>query len=608
MPADDQAQRDRVRGAFESALAEGVRGGEPPSVASLKRLFPGFEVELLLGRGGMGAVYRARQLSLDRIVAIKLLPFELGVQEEFAERFRREAKALARLAHPNIVAAHDYGQANDGHFYLVMEYVEGEDLSARLRRGKVPAREAVRIVAQVCDALAFAHAQGVVHRDIKPSNILISTSGAVKVTDFGIARWADDTAGTSSTQTAELLGTPGYVAPEQMRPGATVDARADLFSLGVMLYELVTGELPQAVLRPLSRIDSAAGFLDPVIRRALQPAPSDRYPTVTELRRDLLAPARVNRRLALTLGVLLGFVGLAVLAYSLALKRAGSPGAPGPARGATTTERGGTAAVVSGIEDPADKAFVNSLGQRFVEAGTPGVRFCATETRVREFAAFADENSVETKDRMWMNQVGGLEGWHAEPGTWRSPGFSQSDEHPAVGVSYLNAIAFCQWLTEKERRTGLIQAGDLYRLPTNAEWNVAAGLAADANAPSGRYLWGTRFPPPPGAGNFPGAEIAAALGSRHEGMPIISGYRDPFPFTAPVGKFGPNAFGLFDLGGNVWEWTEPTEHRKAWLRGGSWWDAAPERMDAAARIVHFRDLHCYSFGFRVVLERREDVK
>lgn len=575
---------------------------------ALKRLFPGFEIETLLGRGGMGAVYRARQLSLDRIVAIKLLPFELGVQEEFAERFRREAKALARLAHPNIVAAHDYGQSNDGHFYIVMEYVEGEDLSARLRRGKVPAGEAVQIVAQVCDALAFAHAQGVVHRDIKPSNILLAQSGAVKVTDFGIVRWADDAAGASSTQTGELLGTPGYVAPEQTRPGATVDARADIFSLGVMLYELVTGELPQGVLRPLSRIDPAAGFLDRVIHRALQPDPSDRYPTVTDLRRELLAPATVNRRLAVTLGMILGFLGLGALVYSSAQKRAGSPGASGPARGATTTEGGGTAAVVSGIGDTPGKAFVNSLGQRFVEAGTPGVRFCTTETRVREFAAFADENPVETKDRMWMNQVGGLEGWHAEPGTWRSPGFSQSDEHPAVGVTYQNAIAFCQWLTEKERRAGLITAGDLYRLPTNAEWNVAAGLAADATAPSGRYLWGIGFPPPPGAGNFPGAEIALAFGSRHEGMPSIPGYRDPFPFTAPVGRFAPNASGLYDLGGNVWEWTEPTEQRKAWLRGGSWWDAAPEKMDAAARIVHFRDLHCYAFGFRVVIARREDGK
>ena len=149
----------------------------PPTVAELAPLFPAYEIQALIGRGGMGAVYRARQPALDRIVAIKVLPLEVSVDEEFADRFRREARALARLQHPNIVGVFDFGTTSEGHLFFVMEYVEGTDLARLIHGGGVAVAQAIGFVKQVCDALQHAHALGVVHRDIKPANVLVDREG-----------------------------------------------------------------------------------------------------------------------------------------------------------------------------------------------------------------------------------------------------------------------------------------------------------------------------------------------------------------------------------------------------------------------------------------------
>jgi hypothetical protein len=239
------------------------------------------ELEDPIGRGGMGAVYRARHLKLGRSVAVKFLPLDLAAQEEFRLRFEREARVLAMLNHPNIVAIHDFGQ-EDGQGFIVMELVVGKPLSERL---PVPADEAVRIAVQVCDALEYAHGKGVIHRDIKPENILIDGAGRVKVADFGIARIVRaDTPHWTVTTPKGMLGTPHYMAPEAQQ-GAPPDARMDVYALGVVLYQMVSGRVPQGDFEPL------AGPLDGVVRRAIAPEPSKRYPSASEFRKDLEASA-----------------------------------------------------------------------------------------------------------------------------------------------------------------------------------------------------------------------------------------------------------------------------------------------------------------------------
>ncbi|HVY70918.1 MAG TPA: serine/threonine-protein kinase, partial [Verrucomicrobiae bacterium] len=179
-----------AEGLRESAVAAPVNW-EPPAPGDLQGAVPGYEILRLIGRGGMGAVYEARQVDLDRRVAIKLLPAELSANAAFAARFEREARTMGRLKHPNILPVFEFGHTTAGHLYFSMEYVEGGDLGARLKRGPLVPAEALRLAVQICSALATAHAQGVIHRDIKPSNILLSPDGTAKVADFGLAALMD---------------------------------------------------------------------------------------------------------------------------------------------------------------------------------------------------------------------------------------------------------------------------------------------------------------------------------------------------------------------------------------------------------------------------------
>ena len=262
---------------------------EPPGLEEVARLFPAWKVQRLLGRGGMGAVYLMHQPELDRSVAVKLLPLEACREERQVERFRREARTLAKLHHPNIVALHEAGVTPAGHFFFVMEYVDGLPLSQLIAAENVAVPRAIEIVRQVCDALAVAHAAGVVHRDIKPSNILIDQHGQVKVADFGLARWEQP--GTEGalelSQTGMFMGTAAYAAPEQARDAARADHRADLYSLGVLLYEMLTGELPRGVFQPPSRKSGSDARLDDVVQRALQERPEDRYQAASDFKKDV---------------------------------------------------------------------------------------------------------------------------------------------------------------------------------------------------------------------------------------------------------------------------------------------------------------------------------
>jgi tRNA A-37 threonylcarbamoyl transferase component Bud32 len=276
--------------------------GAAPAVEELAPLFPQLESLELIGQGGMGAVYKARHPSLDRLVALKVLPPEAGRDPAFAERFGREARALARLSHPNIVAVHDIGKAGD-FYYFVMEYVEGVNLRELLRHGQLRPEHALRLVPQICDALQYAHEEGVVHRDIKPENILVDKKGRVKIIDFGLAKLLGrDTGNFNLTGSRQVMGTLYYMAPEQVERPLEVDHRADIYSLGVVFYEMLTGQLPVGRFPMPSEKAGTDTFLDEVVLHALELEPARRYQHASEVKTDVqsvggsAAAARVVRR------------------------------------------------------------------------------------------------------------------------------------------------------------------------------------------------------------------------------------------------------------------------------------------------------------------------
>jgi serine/threonine-protein kinase len=339
----------------------------PPSVTELAPLFPQLEILELIGKGGMGAVYKARQKQLDRIVALKILPPGIGNDPAFAERFAREAKALAKLNHPGIVTLYEFGVASgvpsavepgfqpggksvgssegvekseagassradpggkmppstSGRmpdatklYFFLMEFVDGVNLRQLLNAGRISAREALAIVPQICDALQFAHDQGIVHRDIKPENILLDRRGRVKVADFGLAKIVGTERGSVSrsgeaitetfdksnvsnasavtaghspalrdlTDAGKVMGTPPYMSPEQKENPADVDHRADIYALGVVFYQMLTGELPGQKIEPPSKKVHIDVRLDEIVLRALEQKPELRYQQASVLK------------------------------------------------------------------------------------------------------------------------------------------------------------------------------------------------------------------------------------------------------------------------------------------------------------------------------------
>ncbi|MDI1311437.1 serine/threonine-protein kinase [Prosthecobacter sp.] len=241
-----------------------------PSLAEIAAAFPDLEILDLIGHGGMSAVFRARQPKLDRVVALKVLPKSLAATPGFPERFTREGRVLARLSHPNIVTVHDFGESG-GFCFLTMEYVDGVNLRQAMRAGRFTPEQALNIIPVMCEALQYAHSQGVLHRDIKPENILLDAKGRVKIADFGIAKILDENGdgGMMLTQSGAKLGTAPYMAPEQIEQPGSVDHRADIYSLGVVFYEMLTGELPLGRFAAPSEKSAVNGNMDEVVFRAL---------------------------------------------------------------------------------------------------------------------------------------------------------------------------------------------------------------------------------------------------------------------------------------------------------------------------------------------------
>jgi formylglycine-generating enzyme required for sulfatase activity/predicted Ser/Thr protein kinase len=584
--------------AMKSVRMTGGASGfwKPPTVEEAARLFPQYEVRALLGHGGMGAVYQGRQKELDRLVAIKLLPLEVSVDRSFAERFRREARAMAKLQHPNIVDVHDFGTTREGHLYFVMEYVEGANLEQMIKGPGLEPAQALEIIGSVCEALAYAHAEGVVHRDIKPANVMVSTKGEVKVADFGLARLTEPLMEPRGyTVTGTVLGTPDYMAPEQKR-GQTVDHRADIYSLGVMLYEMLCREVPQGIFDPPSKRVAVDTRVDEVVMKAMQQQPEKRFQTSTEMQtavtrarapqplvivsRGNLAPARMQRaRLAqpkrkspvftLLFLAALGTAGFLWYAqYGKKMIETAVSGTPAPASAK------GIAAATK------EAAFVNSLGMKFVPVPIIGgptagqrVLFSVWDTRVQDYAVFARETNRE----------------------WPQPDFEQGPTHPATCVSWNDAVAFCAWVTERERKAGRLGAREEVRLPSDHEWSCAVGIGELEDAAMSPlqkdkllnvYPWGgTTWPPPDYTGNYLSVELKTLLdaGKAKGARSPTDAYRDGFGATAPVGSYAANRFGLFDMGGNVWQWCGDlmgSTARDRVIRGAHWADESATALSS----------------------------
>lgn len=277
-------------------MSSSVGDWDLPSAVELDRMLPQYEIVDILGRGGMGAVFKGRQANLERDVAIKVLcksaiTSNAGVNP--IERFKQEARVMAKFDHPAIISVFDFGETSDGQFYLVMEFVDGMDIHHYMQHhgGNLSQEYALSITAHVLDGLTYAHGHGIIHRDIKPANILLNREGRVKIADFGLMkRFGFGEGETSLGMGTEgfALGTPFFLAPEAVDPKCEVDHRMDLYSVGVMLYQMLTGNLPQGNFKLPSEMRPELDVrLDVLVQHAMEPDPLERYPSAVSFREDI---------------------------------------------------------------------------------------------------------------------------------------------------------------------------------------------------------------------------------------------------------------------------------------------------------------------------------
>jgi serine/threonine protein kinase len=261
----------------EDAAHQDQPSFDVPSIEEMSAYLPQFKFEKLAVCGGMGAVYKAYQDSLERRVAVKILPPKFSAEQGFSDRFKIEARAMAKLNHTNIVGVYDFGITPGGHLYLVMEWIEGRSLHDLIHKTNLPLRKATNLAIQLCEALSFAHEHGIIHRDIKPGNIMVNDADHVKVADFGLAR------PTNEAEEENPMGTPDYAAPE-ICGGNVVDHRVDIFAVGVVLYEMLTGRVPETPRRPVTLYAKVSSRWDEIIAKAIHPDPNKRYQDAGEFR------------------------------------------------------------------------------------------------------------------------------------------------------------------------------------------------------------------------------------------------------------------------------------------------------------------------------------
>jgi len=634
---------------------------QPPALEEIQALFPQYEIVALLGRGGMGAVYKGWQRSLDRFVAIKILPQGLTDDPQYSERFKQEAKSMAKLAHAGIVAVFDAGELANGMLYFVMEFIEGTDVQKMIaEQGSLPPAHAMAITAHVCDALQYAHDRGIIHRDIKPANIMVGYDGVVKVADFGLAKQQQE--GVSGlTQSGMVMGTLHYMAPESLILGVSVDHRADIYAVGIMLYQMLTGRLPQGLFEmPSQKVPGLDPRYDAVVAKAIREDRDIRYQSAAELRADLdsiltqpvvkvdpaatqapaalptvarpqrpqgyvqRAPQPVQKKSSAT-GILLVAVlilaagALFVFKDKLLPQTSPSPSATAEAvkskvdappaaaeSGQKTSEAAATVSAPATAPRPAAtvshpaavmtapaNSFTNSLGMKFVPVPETDILMCIHETRRQDYEKFAAETA-------------GLEGFWKKQMCGSLP-CGHEDDHPVVGVSWAESRQFCEWLSRKENRS--------YSLPKDEEWSRAVGVAHLESRPPGitlemlsqkeqtQFPWEGTFPLQAGdrAGNYSDS-------TWHEQFPdrsYFENYTDGFATTSPVGSFKPNRLGLYDMGGNVWEWVEEwrnAEQKEHANRGASFFhNGGRGNLLSSSRSFAPANNRYFNTGFRVVV-------
>ena len=614
-----------------------------------------------MGRGGMGAVYKGRQTSLDRPVAIKILSNQLeDTDASFAERFKNEARALGKLSHPGIVGVYEFGEAQAGLLYIVMEFIDGTDVAKMIaKQGRLHTEHAMAITAHVCDALAYAHERGIIHRDIKPANIMVGYDGVVKVADFGLAKMTQSTA-SGLTQSGMAMGTLHYMAPEALTLGSEVDQRADIYAVGVMLYQMLTGKLPQGMFEmPSLQIKGLDPRYDRIVATAMRDDRELRYPSAKALRLELDAiltqpvvkveastkeaqpalntQARPKRygaghdlqpqvrnmtgsnteeqqaetvtkpRGGLAWAALLVIAVFGGIAWLVLYQPKDLPALSVTDSSDLPTGNSATS-TASLLPATKESPFINTLGMKFVPVAISGgssqkqeLLFSVWHTRVQDYQQFSAANPG--LDDSWKSQEKDGVPVGKEP------------DHPVVGVSWEDAQAFCKWLTQKETAEGRLAKGLFYRLPSDEEWSWAADVPLEGGTiPREKHRlnitvfpWGQEWPPRKGAGNF-------ADESFHEKFPKpdaqrpeitnvwIESYKDGYATTSPVGVFQPNRLGLYDMVGNAWQWCEDwwdSTKKERVLRGGSWRNN--DHLNSNFR--HFMaPLSRYNYlGFRCVL-------
>lgn len=599
-----------ARGALDHGTGWLMQSTTSLSQSANELVIDGWRIIGTLGAGGMGRVYHAESEADGTQAAIKVLDQRWSDDPAMVARFQNEARLLQSLDHPNIVRLIESTETDDGRLCLVTELVQGCDLGRLLRAEKLAHERAFAIFDKVCAAVEHAHEHGLIHRDLKPSNILVGRDGEVKLADFGLAREVHEANEVSVigglTATTDQFGTAYYIAPERMLSTAPPAPTMDVYSLGVLLYHLLTGQMPLGNYTAVSVLTGLPRELDAIIARALDADASKRTPQVSELHgkamqlwRDHSAGTLRSRKLRRIISIAAGLLLI-------------TGGAIGGAW--WQNERMKPKPIV--FPDPAkatqSQPWTNSLDMKFVPVPGTKVLFSIYETRRREADAFI-QVSMNALDIPWLEGESArileqfnrsLWNLQGDDGEWtnfsyKEPGWPVTPEHPVFFVSGIDAHRMCSWLTWKERKEGRLKANQRYRLPTTEEWLAACG-GADAA---------------PRSGNVAGPEAREGLWPKH--MPTFD-TSDPFPRTAPTGSFPVELHGLYDISGNVTEWVcdssadpylmSPQELRQSFhVRGPAFNDGRPEAVSFSHVRPTFPNKRLVNIGFRMVLEWQEGL-
>lgn len=614
-------------------------------LAEGERVFGRYKLIRVVGRGGMGVVWLAKDEELDREIALKFLPESICMDQEALKALKRETRFSLELTHPNIVRIYDFVYDNQ-RAAIAMEFIDGCTLSAlksERPNGCFEVHEIGAWVRQLCSALDYAHSAGkVVHQDLKPANLMINSKGQLKVTDFGIARTVSDTVA-RLTADGLVAGTLVYMSPQQMN-GKRPAAANDIYSLGATIYDLLTGKPPfhsgalyQQIEshkpQPMTARRAEFEIKGQAIPKAWEITTSACLAKLPEARPA--SAAEVATRLGLASGADATWTSVApnssgrtgaqqtkllargsaavlvvaALGYALFFSRPRSDTAigPGDSTNADSTTKSNSPPARIPLVPAATQIALASLGDRYtnglgmVFVRIPGLKdtfFSIWETRVADFAAFVKATAHNARSGV-ISTNGSDDGLQDAFGSnWEVPGWSQGPAYPACGLNRDDSVAFSKWLTELAASEGRLPKSFVYRLPTDAEWSFVVGLTNESGAtPQERdskipavYPWGTEWPPPANAGNYRGTE-------------------DGYAHTSPVGSFPANELGLFDLGGNVWEWcVDPFSLKnpsEGTLRGGSFMVGNPDQILSSRRKWPGRRTAVRNFelGFRCVLAK-----